>query len=148
MYPFGALIGVLGLVLAGAPPAPILVRVLGLAGIPLAWWFGTVGGRIGVDIDEAGMVVHGPFRSQRVSRYDIVGVGTHRWFANMVVHLDLRDGRRLGTNLIQGALVTWQDGKTKDILSVLQHELDARVLRPDTDRRSANAPTTGRSSEP
>jgi hypothetical protein len=100
--------------------------VLGVAGIPLGWAYIRRGVSIGVDIDEAGVVVRGPFSSQRVSKDDIIGVGTHRWFVNMVVHFNLRDGRRLGTNLIQGALVTWPGGNTKDILSVLQRELDTR----------------------
>ncbi len=41
----------------------------------------------------------------------------------MVVHFDLSDGSRLGTDLIQGAWVTWESGKTKDILAVLKEEL-------------------------
>jgi hypothetical protein len=123
MYPFGLILGILGLVLAGAPPTPIPLRVFGLVCIGLAWWFGTAGGRIGMDIDEAGVVVRGPFSSKRISRTEIVRVGTHKWFVNTVVHLDLRDGRRLGTNLIQGALVTWRGGETRDILAVLQREL-------------------------
>jgi hypothetical protein len=76
-------------------------------------------------MDDAAVVVRGPFSSHRVPKRDIVGVGIHRWAVNMVVHLDLRDGRRLETNLIQGALVTWRGGRTKDILSVLQRDLNA-----------------------
>jgi hypothetical protein len=145
MYPFGVVLGVLGLVVAGAAPAPIPVRVFGLICLPLAWWFGTLGGRIGVDIGAADVVVRGPFGSERLTRAEIVDVGVHRWFLNMVVHFDLSDGRRLGTNLIQGVMVNWEGGTTKDILSVLGHELDA--YSPRTKSRRAQPPAPRRISE-
>lgn len=49
---------------------------------------------------------------------------------NKIVDITLVDGRTLNTNLIQGAPVIWTGGKTKDILSVLQTELDARGAGP------------------
>jgi xanthosine utilization system XapX-like protein len=128
VYPFGILIGILGLILAAASPAPVAVRIVGVAGIPLAWLYIRRGTRIGVEVTNDGIVVYGPLSTQRVSTADVLNVGTHRWFMNQVVHLDLRDGRRVETNLIQGVLVTWHGGKTKDILSVLQRELDHQGL--------------------
>jgi hypothetical protein len=128
VYFFGSVIGILGLVLAGASPAPIAVRIVGVAALPLAWLYVRRGTRIGVEVTNDGIVVYGTFSTQRVSTADVLNVGTHRWFMNQVVHLDLRDGRRVETNLIQGALVTWHGGKTKDILSVLQRELDHQGL--------------------
>jgi hypothetical protein len=142
MYPSGIILGVLGLVVAGASPAPVPVRIFGLICIPLAWWFGTIGGRIGVDINEADILVRGLFGSERLSRADIVGVGTHRWFLNFVVHFDLRHGRRLSTNLIQSARVSWKDGRTNDILSVLQGEIGIRVVGTASAPPSSGADST------
>jgi hypothetical protein len=59
----------------------------------------------------------------------------------MVIHFDLRDDRRLETNLIQGALVTWRGGKTKDILSVLQRELD--TCEKEAEPQSLGSPHLG-----
>jgi hypothetical protein len=129
---FGVLIGVLGVAVAGAAPAPIPVRIVGVVCIPLAWVYIRRGRRIGVEVGRGGAVVYGPFSTQWVSRDDVLDVGTHRWFMNTVIHLDLRDGRRVETNLIQGALVTWPDGKTTDIRSVLKRELNACVAPRET----------------
>lgn len=123
---FGVLIVFLGLVLAAGnrPSVPLRLGGVGavLIGIGLIWW----GRRIGVDVEGSNVVVRGPLQT-RVSKDDIVSVGTRRWFANHVVYLELRDGRRLDTNLIQGARVTWAGGQTSDILMVLATELGLPV---------------------
>jgi hypothetical protein len=120
--PFGALIVFLGLVLAVGNRPPLPIRLAGAAGILIGlsfvWW----GRRIGVDIDGSTVTVRSPMQV-RVSRDDILGVGTRRWFANRVIYVELRDGRRLDTSLIQGASVTWAGGETHDILAVLAEEL-------------------------
>jgi hypothetical protein len=123
---------VLGIAVAGASAAPIPLRVVGIAAIPLAWAYIWRGVRIGVEVCDGYIVIYGPFRTQRVSRVDVLRISTHSWFMNTVVHLDLQDGRRIETNLIQGALVTWHGGKTRDILSVLRRELGARRVPPNS----------------
>jgi hypothetical protein len=80
---------------------------------------------MGLKVDKDNIYVYGPFSSGRVAWRDVSGLATHRWSVNQIVDLKLVDGRTLNTNLIQGASVDWQGGKTKDILSVLQAELDA-----------------------
>lgn len=132
IYPFSVLIGLIGLLLAGASAAPIAARLVGVGLILLVWPYTRWGLRIGVDIADSEIVVHGPYKSQHLIRDDIVDMGTYRWFANKIVYFDLQDGRRLRTNLIQGALVTWQGGRTKDILSVLRQELDTCVAKTPT----------------
>jgi hypothetical protein len=52
----------------------------------------------------------------------------------MVVHFDLGDGRRLGTNLIQDAVVSWEGGRTRDILSVLRGELGTCIAGTEDGR--------------
>jgi hypothetical protein len=74
---FGLLIGLLGLILAGAAPSPIAVRLLGGLGVVLAVAYVWRGVRIGVDIHHASVVVHGAWKSDRVAVDDIAGVGTH-----------------------------------------------------------------------
>lgn len=132
VYPFSLLIGLSGLLLAGASGSPIAARLVGIGFLLIVWPYTRWGLRIGVDVADGEIIVRGPYKSQRLFRDDIMDMGTYRWFANKVVYFDLRDGRRLRTNLIQGALVTWQGGGTKDILSVLRHELGTGV----TERRA------------
>jgi hypothetical protein len=63
---------------------------------------------------------------------DIVAIGTSRWFVNLVVYFELKDGRRLGTNLIQGARVRFPEGATKDAVAVLERDLGvARTVAHD-----------------
>jgi hypothetical protein len=125
IYPFGVVIGLLGLILAGATSAPIALRIFGAMAIPIAVIYTRRGLRLGIRLNESEVVVYAPFRTLHVQRADVAGVGLHKWFANWVVHIELRDGRRIETNLIEGALVTWKDGKTKHILVALEHELGA-----------------------
>jgi hypothetical protein len=106
LYPFGVLAAVLGLAVAGAPVA-LPVRIPTLAGLAFAFWLIRRGTHVGLEVGTKGIEVYGPFRTQHVSWDQVAGLGTYRWFANKVVELDLSDGRKLETNLIQGALVTW-----------------------------------------
>lgn len=124
--PFGALIVFLGLVLAvgNKPPAPI--RLGGAAAILVGVGFIWCAHRIGVDVCGSTVTVRGPLQT-RVSRADLAGVGMYRWFANRVVYLELHNGRRLDTSLIQGARVNWAGGKTHDILGVLAAELELPI---------------------
>jgi hypothetical protein len=78
---------------------------------------------MGVEVRQNDIVVFGPFGTKHVPRDEVAGLGTHRWSINTIVDLKLVDGRTLNTNLIQGASVVWNGGKTVDILSVLQAEL-------------------------
>jgi hypothetical protein len=125
-YPFLVVTVVVGLSIAVAPGGGFLPPLAGGVFIFLAVWFTKRGRRLGVEVGEEGIVVYGPFSTQRVAWDDVVGLDTHRWSINEIVDLRLADGRTLNTNLIQGAPVTWQGGKTKDILSVLQVELNSQ----------------------
>lgn len=81
---------------------------------------------MGIETDKNGIVVYGPVSTRHVGWDEIAGLGVHRWGINReVLHLELVDGRKLETNLIQGRAVTWQDGKTKDIKSVLRSDLQS-----------------------
>jgi Bacterial PH domain len=123
-YPFLVVTVAVGLSIAVAPGGGFLLPLAGGVFIFLAVWFIKRGMRLGVEVGEEGIVVYGPFSTQRVAWDDVVGLDTHRWSINKIVDLKLRDGHTVNTNLIQGALVTWQGGKTKDILSVLQAEFE------------------------
>jgi len=103
-----------------------VVRIAAVAGIVLCWWMARRAGRTGLEVDETGIVRLGAFQTQHVTWDEIVGLSTTRVFASVLVYLNLADGRRLQTGLVQGPTVVWQRGETKDIVSVLQHELDVR----------------------
>ena len=136
VLPVGLIAPLLGLILAASPSASLPIRLVGLVGLVGGVAYVWRGVRIGVDIDDDGVIVRGPFTSERLSKDDIAAVGTHTWFANVVVNFDLKDGRRLGTNLIQGARTTSPDGTTKDVMSVLQRELAAPSPEPLLQRPS------------
>jgi hypothetical protein len=124
-YPFAAVMVLAALSIAVAPGGGLLLPVVGAAIVLLAVWFTRRGMRIGVEVGPDEIVVYGPVRTQRLLWHDVAGVSTHRWSINRVVDLKLADGRTVNTNLIQGASVGWRGGKTTDILSVLQGELDS-----------------------
>lgn len=87
--------------------------------------------RIGIEAGNDGIVVYGPFSTRHVAWDEVAGLDTHRWSISKVVDLKLIDGRTVETNLLQGRTVTWRGGKTRDILSVLQSELDSQgVAKP------------------
>jgi hypothetical protein len=81
---------------------------------------------MGVEVRQNDIVVFGPLGANHVPWNEVAGLGTHRWSINTIVDVKLVDGRTLNTNLIQGAPVVWNGGKTVDILSVLQAELSGR----------------------
>jgi len=114
----------MGVLLVLVPRGGLVVHA-GAAVIVVALvWMVRRAARIGVEVDEGGLVVYGPARSQRVSWAGVAGFGTHRWGTSEVVDVRLVDGRVLNANLIQGARADWENGKTDDILSVLRRELD------------------------
>jgi hypothetical protein len=126
MYPFLGVCILLGLLLVLAPRGGLAVHVGAGVCVLIFVWLARNTARMGLKVDKDDIYVYGPFSSKRVAWKDVSGLATHRWSVNQIVDLKLMDGRTLNTNLIQGASVDWQGGETKDILSVLQAELDAR----------------------
>jgi hypothetical protein len=125
MYPFLGICIFLGLLLTLAPRGGLALHVGAGVGVLILVWLARNAARMGLKVDRDDVQVCGPFSSERVAWSDVSGLDTHRWSINQIVDLKLMDGRTLNTNLIQGASVDWQGGETKDILSVLQAELDA-----------------------
>jgi hypothetical protein len=78
-----------------------------------------------MEVSPSDIVVCHSFRMDRLRWDDVDRLEVHRRGANKEVDLMLTSGRMVHSTLLQGRAVTWQDGKTKDILSVLQAELDA-----------------------
>jgi hypothetical protein len=81
---------------------------------------------MGIEVSQNGVVVYGSFLTYRVAWRDVAGFASHRVSFSQIVDLKLADGRTIKTSLVQGVSVTWQEGKTRDILSVLQSELSSR----------------------
>jgi len=130
-YPFSILMTILGLIVATAPRGGLLLPMAGGAMIIFAVVFTRWVSRVGIEVGQDGIVVYGPFMTRRVRWSKVAGLATHRWSINQVVDVKLSDGRTLNTNLIQGAPVIWNGGRTKDILSVLQAEFDSRGVIPE-----------------
>lgn len=108
IYPFAAVAMLLGIVLAATPhhisPA---IRVAAVAGVAACWWMARRAGRLGLEVDETGIVRLGAFQTQHITWDEIVGLSTARVFASVIVYLNLADGRRLQTGLVQGPTVVW-----------------------------------------
>jgi len=105
----------------------------------LAWALSfKVPGRVGLTIANDGVVVCHGLWSRSIAWEEIAGFDTRPWFLNQEVGIQLKDCRRL-TPLLQGRVVTWRDGATRDIMSVLvaaqhhwQHERSAHAPTADT----------------
>lgn len=126
-YPFGGLAIVVGLIVILAPRGGLAIHISAAGCLAFVLWLIRNALRLGIATDEGGVVVYGPISAQRVTWGEIAGLDTHRWSINQIVDLQLVDGRKLNTNLIQGASVTWHGGKTSDILDVLGKELNCRT---------------------
>jgi hypothetical protein len=124
MYPTGALGLLICLVLIANPH--LFLRIWALAWGAVLWWATWRAGRLGLEVSATGIVRLGAFRTQRFAWDEVAGISTARVLASIQVFLDLTDGRRVLAGFGQGRTVVWQHGKTKDIVSVLQHEIDVR----------------------
>jgi hypothetical protein len=81
---------------------------------------------LGVETGNEGVVVYSPYRTLRLKWSDVAGFETRRWAFNQEIGIRLKDGERIRTSLVQGRVVRWKEGKTKDIMSVLRAELTER----------------------
>lgn len=142
IYPFLGAFIVLGLLLVLVPRGGLAIHVGAGLGVLIIVWLARNTARMGLEVDRDNIHVYGPFSSERVAWRDVSGLATHRWSVNQIVDLKLADGRTLNTNLIQGASVDWQGGETKEILSVLQAELDAHGLMNRDNRGQASQAST------
>jgi hypothetical protein len=128
-YPIFVLGIPLCVLLVFAPRGGLPVHLTALVFTGAMLWLARNLIRLGIEVGDDGITVYG-LRRQQVTWDQVAGLDTHRWSINTIVDVRLTDGRALNTNLIQGAPITWHGGKTKDIVSVLQAELDSRGVPP------------------
>jgi len=126
LYPFSILAALLGLLLALASWAGLLIHIGGIIAVITMLWITRNAARMGIRVGQDEIVVYGSFRTYHVAWRDVAGFATHRVSFSQIVDLKLADGHTIKTSLVQGVPVTWGGGKTEDILSVLLTELRSR----------------------
>ncbi len=136
LYPFCVAGFVFTFPLVVAPRGGWPVHVIALVAM-LAWALSfKVPGRFGLTIGNRGVVVCHGLWSRSIDWGQIDSFDTRRWGFNQEVGIQLKDGRRALTSLLQGRVVTWRDGATRDIMSIL-----AAAQRDWQQKRSVQAPT-------
>lgn len=127
LYPYCVLGLILGAGLVVVPRGALLIHIGAGACVLIALWLTRQVKRLGVKTTDDGMIVYHPYGTSRLAWTDIVGFDTRRWVINQEVGIRLKNGSRVRTSLVQGRVVTWQGGKTRNILSVLEAEMNSRV---------------------
>lgn len=116
---------VLGLALAIGPHGGLGVRLVTVAlaagGVGVIFW----AKRIGVEVSRDGLVVRRALETRTLKWQDVGRIEVHPRGISQEVDLMLRNGEMLHTTLLQGRVVIWKGGKTKDILSLLSSDLES-----------------------
>lgn len=142
LYPFGTVTIFLGLIVTFVPRGALLLHIWAAAWTIGAAWLLRRSARLGIDIVEDGIVAYGAFWSKHVPWDEIAGFDTQRWVINQEVGVKLANGERVRTSLLQGRVVAWHGGKTRDILSILQTELDSHASEGDEENTNPETSTT------
>lgn len=125
LYPFCVFGGLLGLLVTLAPSGPLLLHVGTAVCVLGVLWLTKRARQLGIEVTHNGIVVHNTYVTSRLTWAEIAGFDTRRWMVNREVGIRLKEGRRVRTSLLQGRVVTWKGGKTRDIISVLEADLEA-----------------------
>jgi hypothetical protein len=114
---------VIALIVALVPRGPAAIHVGAAIALVVLLWLGRNIYRLGINLTDDGITVYGAVRTRHVAWREVVAVETHRWMGGEIADLALSNGRRVNTNLIQGAPVSWAAGEaageTTDIVSEL-----------------------------
>ena len=127
MYPIAAGMGfmtVVSLSLMFSPRGTAVTTVIAAVCVFGAPFLALRGLRLGVEIVADHVNVHGAYFTRRIPKVDIAGITTRRVFASTMVYLVLRNGRTVWLGLAQGVSVDSEGSRTKDIVGVLERELD------------------------
>jgi hypothetical protein len=127
LYPFCVVGVVLGLLVTLVPRGGVLLHIMTAGCVLGALWLTGRVKRLGVLVTSENITVYNTYYTRRIAWVDVGGFDTRRWVLNREVGIQLRDGSRIHTSLLQGRFVTWSGGKTRDIISVLQADLDSRA---------------------
>jgi hypothetical protein len=128
LYPFIAVGMAVCLLVAFVPRGAWTLHLIPVAGfLILLWLIGRVR-RLGIEIVGDGVIAYGTFWSRRIKWDEIDDLELFRWGINQEIKLRLTDGNIVRTNLLQGRVVSWPGGKTKDIFTLLQTELKGSAL--------------------
>lgn len=126
LYPFGSVAIVLSLLVALQPRGGILIHLYTAALLIGSIWLFVRITHQGVETTPATLIIRNALKTSTVGWSDIRAFDTRKWFVNHEVMVVLTNGQRIHTALVQQRVVVWKGGQTKDILSVLQNELDLR----------------------
>lgn len=143
LYPFCGVGCLIGLIVTFAPSGALLLHIwAGACTVGIAWLLRR-SARLGIGIVDDGIVAYGAFWSKHVQWGEVAGFDTQRWVINQEVGVKLANGERVRTTLLQGRVVAWHGGKTRDILSILQTELDSHdAFEGDEENTDSETSTT------
>lgn len=123
MYPFGGLALCLGLIVTLVPRGAIVLHVVAAICVIVLFLLIRRIKLIGVKTSDDCLIVYNVYATRQLRWVDIDRFDTRRWGINHEVGIWLKSGNRIRTSLVQGRVVRWQRGKTRDIMSVLQEEM-------------------------
>lgn len=132
LYPFfvvGIPLGILGTLL---PDSRWTFHLWGLACLTAMFWCLWRARILGVEVTDSGYVVHGTLTSKKIGWSEISSIYPQRSGLNRSIRIQVNNGECFRTSLLQGRVVTWEGGRTKDILSILRSELAAHSGVPTT----------------
>jgi hypothetical protein len=129
LYPLLAAWLVFSLPLIVAPRGGWPIHLGGVVFVLASLWSFRLPGRMGVTVRSEGIVVGHILWSRFIPWENVEQFDTRRWGFNHEVGIRLPDGQRAITSLLQGRVVAWDGGKTRDILSVLNAAKQAAKSR-------------------
>jgi len=128
LYPFYAVTIALSVVVTLQPKGGIALHLYSaVLLIGLSWFFFVQITRQGVEVTPTALIIRNAFSTSTIKWFDIECFNTRQWFVNHEVMVVLTSGQRIRTVLIQGRVVAWKGGKTRDILSILRAVLTERT---------------------
>jgi hypothetical protein len=126
---FWLLAAFLALVVAAAPPLPAIARVPLVALLLCSLLIAYRAGRMGVAVTPSGVWLGMVAFSRWIPWREVSAFEERPFMLYAEVRVRVTDGRSYRTMLVQGRAMRWHGGKTRDVLSALNADLQAARAR-------------------